>query len=106
MPSNKTIGWSSLIIEKFVNSSYPLTMKQLLWAYSIFSLIGANSYAQHLAITNYSPQDGAPDMGANSVMQDNNGWIWMTTGHGVVRYDGNHFKSYSPATGASIDYSF
>jgi ligand-binding sensor domain-containing protein/DNA-binding CsgD family transcriptional regulator len=40
-------------------------------------------------------QKGLPDNSIYHVYQDNKGFIWLCTGNGLVRFDGNNFKKFS-----------
>jgi len=78
--------------------------KALLWI--LLSLLSKKSFTQHLPITLYSSQDGAPVIGANSVFQDKQGWLWFTDGYHVIRYDGYRFKKYYPQKKYRLEFSF
>ena len=76
----------------------------LLWI--LLCLLSRESLAQHLPITLYSSEDGAPVIGANSVFQDKQGWLWFTDGFHVIRYDGHRFKKYYPQKKYRLEFSF
>jgi ligand-binding sensor domain-containing protein/signal transduction histidine kinase len=59
------------------------------------------SYAQpaHLSFDHLSIKEGMPDNSINDIIQDNQGYIWLTTFNGVVRYDGYRIKVYKPGMG-------
>jgi len=78
--------------------------KALLWIF--LSLLSTESFTQHLPITLYSAQDGAPVIGANSVFQDKQGWLWFTDGYHVIRYDGYRFKKYYPQKKYRLEFTF
>lgn len=46
------------------------------------------------------PEDIPADM-CTALVQDRDGFIWMGTQSGLVRFDGQHFRRYPPAPGAS-----
>jgi hypothetical protein len=46
---------------------------------------------EHLTI-----QDGLPGTGAQFIMQDHFGYLWIGTSNGLVRYDGYDMKVYQP----------
>jgi len=62
--------------------------------------------AQQLPITVYSSKEGNSPLGTASIFQDKKGWIWFINGYEVVRYDGQRFKTYPPATNVNVDYIF
>ncbi len=41
------------------------------------------------------PQDGLPDNMVNCVIQDKNGYLWLATTYGLVRFDGVRFTTYN-----------
>ncbi len=51
-------------------------------------------YYQH-----FNVKDGLPSSQVYSVFQDSLGYIWMTTDRGIVRYDGENFKTYTKEDG-------
>jgi len=48
----------------------------------------------------YSKRDGLPSNVVYDVAQDNLGFIWFGTDHGLSRFDGNEFINYAIAEGA------
>jgi diguanylate cyclase (GGDEF)-like protein len=46
------------------------------------------------------PEDIPADM-CTALVQDRDGFVWMGTQSGLVRFDGQHFRRYPPAPGAS-----
>lgn len=75
----------------------------LLW---ILLLLHWRASAQHLPITSYGSPDGAPVIGANSIYQDRQGWLWFTDGYHVIRYDGYRFKNYYPQKKYRLEFSY
>jgi len=54
-----------------------------------------NQGADQLKFTRFTDADGLPNNTTQFVLEDNQGFIWIATKKGVVRYDGLEFKSYS-----------
>jgi signal transduction histidine kinase/ligand-binding sensor domain-containing protein/DNA-binding response OmpR family regulator len=50
--------------------------------------------AQSLFFSNLSTRDGLPTNSTNSVVQDDNHFIWIGTTNGLTRYDGYSFKNF------------
>lgn len=53
-------------------------------------------FAQH-QFTNsihFTTEDGLPDNHVNHIIQDERGFIWMSTHEGLSRFDGSFFKTY------------
>ena len=81
-------------------------MKKLsLYFLSVFLFL-ANGRAQQLQLTNYSPREGVPVYGVNSIFQDSKGWMWFTTGYEVMRYDGHRFRIWPRAANTPMNFCF
>ena len=52
------------------------------------------SYSQHLFFSTLSIKDGLPSNIISGIVQDENDFIWIGTGNGLTRYDGNRFKTF------------
>lgn len=65
---------------------------------SIFVLLnivfGYNVYSYDLNAIHYTTKDGLPHNYINSIYQDSDGFIWISTRNGVCRYDGYNFITY------------
>lgn len=48
---------------------------------------------------NYTTKNGLTSNEAYYVIQDSKGYIWCSTDHGIIRYNGESFKSFSSADG-------
>lgn len=59
-------------------------------------LIGTS---QNYPFRNYTIKDGLPSNTVYSLKQDKQGYIWMNTDKGVVKYDGTNFKLYTIENG-------
>lgn len=44
--------------------------------------------------TNYTIEDGLPSNECHRVLQDDEGYIWIATDRGLVKYDGYEFRTY------------
>lgn len=62
--------------------------------------------SQELTVIPYKPQNGTLLSGANAILQDDQGWMWFTSGYEVVRYDGHEFVVYPPKHGHQMDFCF
>ncbi len=60
-----------------------------------------DSYAQFVApgytIKNFTIEDGLPVKSVNNIIQAENGYLWLSTNGGLVRFDGVDFKVYTSA---------
>lgn len=67
----------------------------------IFFIVSQDSSAQFVApgytIKNWTIEDGLPVNTINSIIQAENGYLWMATSGGLVRFDGIDFKVYTSA---------
>jgi len=57
-------------------------------------LTAAEVQAQLLAFRSYSIEKGLSESVVNDLMQDEKGYIWIATGHGLNRFDGFTFKNF------------
>lgn len=65
-------------------------------------MLSANLFAQHnnYALRNYTAVHGLPQSQVNSIVEDSNGYLWMSTfGGGLARFDGQDFKVYTTLDG-------
>jgi len=69
----------------------------LLSAIMLFTNIPLNAYAQDepYVVTVYNESNGLPTGEANVVMQSSDGYIWIGSYGGLIRYDGTQFRNYS-----------
>ena len=49
---------------------------------------------KHYGIENYNADNGLPQNSVKDIAADSDGYIWIGTESGLVRYDGSHFKTY------------
>jgi len=47
------------------------------------------------SITNYNSDNALPQNSINDMAFDRNGFLWLTTGMGLVRFDGRNFREYN-----------
>ncbi|MGH1339418.1 MAG: histidine kinase [Aureispira sp.] len=55
--------------------------------------------AQDVSFKNWNLEHGMPSNESYRAMQDQEGFLWITTDHGVVRYDGTSMETYSTLNG-------
>ncbi len=60
--------------------------------------------AQQLDIRRYNVQDGLIQSQVTGVVQDNDGFIWITTVGGISRFDGVTFKRFTKRDGLAQNY--
>jgi len=81
----------------------------------LFISFGVNSYAQYnqplkdYIIEVWSSKEGLPSNNLRHVAKDKDGFLWISTFNGLVRFDGNKFKTYDteniPSMSTSVFYS-
>ncbi len=52
-------------------------------------------FAQDPFIKNFTQEDGIPSALSYQVLQDRQGYMWMCTNNGVIKFDGNEFDVYN-----------
>ncbi len=62
----------------------------LVLTYNIVQAQDFHNYYQ----TNYTIEDGLPSNECHEILQDSQGYIWIATDRGLVRYDGYEFRTY------------
>lgn len=69
----------------------------LVWFFAIYMIFGLQVTARDLWHPFYhlSMKNGLPSNNIYELLQDQNGFIWMATDAGVVRYDGNFIQVYT-----------
>ena len=54
-----------------------------------------------VAYHNFNSNDGLPSNEVYTALQDHDGFLWFGTDHGVVKYNGYNFKTYTTADGVT-----
>ncbi|GAF01666.1 two-component regulator propeller domain-containing protein [Saccharicrinis fermentans] len=62
--------------------------------------------AQSFNFKNFDSDMGLPQNFVYCLAQDHNGYLWIGTGEGLVRYDGIHFKTYTQRDSLSSDFIY
>lgn len=74
----------------------------------VLLLIAADSFAAEPDVApgwsalHWSVEDGLPVNSINQITQDENGYIWLATMDGLVRFDGQKFKVYDSGSHAGL----
>jgi ligand-binding sensor domain-containing protein len=67
---------------------------------SLFSLLLLPSQGfSQVAYHNFNSNDGLPSNEVYCAYQDRDGFLWFGTDHGIVKYNGYNFKTYTTADG-------
>ncbi|TDX02401.1 ligand-binding sensor domain-containing protein [Dinghuibacter silviterrae] len=68
----------------------------LLWVYLLASFVSrGQTTSSGYSITNYNSDNALPQNSINGMAFDRNGFLWMATEMGLVRFDGLHFREYN-----------
>lgn len=67
-------------------------------------LAGHNLYPQAFDATTYTAENGLAQDYIYSVKQDINGYLWIGTGDGLSRFDGQKFKNFTTLDGLSENF--
>ncbi|PWJ56920.1 signal transduction histidine kinase [Dyadobacter jejuensis] len=67
----------------------------LLCSPSSIAAVDTQVYSDQYIVKNYTDEDGLPQNSVNRVVYDANGFIWLATENGVVRYDGQSFYTFN-----------
>ena len=59
----------------------------------------SEAYAQEYPFRSYSIGEGLSESVVNSITQDANGYLWLATGFGLNRFDGQNFKVFLQENG-------
>lgn len=65
----------------------------------IILALSINLYAQEAVYKQFSTENGLLSSSASQVLQDNEGYIWISTNNGVVRFDGYTFQNFDVNNG-------
>src|ERR1700753_3223789 len=60
----------------------------------LISINYAHAQSAHIKFDHFTVKDGLPERQISFIKQDNEGYIWMGTQNGLVRYDGYKAKVY------------
>lgn len=69
-------------------------------------MLAPGQLPERYAFTHYGLRDGLASNIVNDLVQDRNGYIWLSTSNGLQRFDGNKFITFhhDPAQPASLPY--
>jgi sensor histidine kinase YesM/ligand-binding sensor domain-containing protein len=95
-----------LNFNKIVNSNFQFLHRRTIVIFLLWLLIPGNLIAQYTAFTSYTLDHGLPSNTAYYIMKDVDGYIWITTDRGLVKYDGYDFKVYTTQDGLSDNEMF
>ncbi|MFZ3564607.1 sensor histidine kinase [Tenacibaculum finnmarkense] len=65
----------------------------------VFLFITKTVIPQQNNLKNYTLKSGLPSLKITDITQDNNGYLWFSSSKGIIRFDGNKFKTYTRKNG-------
>ncbi len=77
-------------------------MKKLLLFLMLFCFAAANAQYQKPYFNTLSVQSGLPEANVRATLEDDNGYLWLGTQNGLVRYDGYQLKPYPMANDKGV----
>jgi signal transduction histidine kinase/DNA-binding response OmpR family regulator/ligand-binding sensor domain-containing protein len=87
-------------------------LKKRIWCLLLIAITGklygqtAVSYSRGFYIEKYTAEDGLPGNSVADIAQDQQGYLWLATHGGLVRYDGYEFKIYYPFAPSERKHAF
>ncbi len=72
-------------------------LRLVLWLFVFINSNGNSAYCQFsntVSFKRYTTSDGLPDNNVRSLMFDSNGFLWIGTEEGLVRFDGEEFLRF------------
>ena len=72
----------------------------------LLMLAAAAAPAQEYSLRNFTGTDGLANLSIQSLFQDHDGFLWVSTENGLFRYGGDRFKAFGPAEGLPSDFAF
>ncbi len=77
-------------------------MRLLLLSFFLLHL-AVNGFSQNFSFNEYGIEDGMAQNFIYSMDQDAKGYLWIGTGEGLCRYDGQNFKTFTTKDGLAED---
>jgi len=74
---------------------WPFFFARFLAGALVLAFMAARADSSPFVVDSWSVEEGLPDSEAISVVQSNDGHLWIGTQHGLVRFDGNRFTVFN-----------
>src|SRR5450432_254616 len=79
-----------------------LSRQAILWCLSLILLLASSGYAlrpdrtlDQSRLDTWGVRDGLPPFDTSAIAQTPDGFLWLGTGAGLVRFDGAHFAVFN-----------
>jgi len=79
---------------QFSRISFPLKLLKFVFIFTLLNTSFVFAQEDGIAFEKYGVVEGLPEEFAASIIQDDQGFMWITTQNGLVKYDGYDFKVY------------
>ena len=66
----------------------------------------AQKYLDNYAVSHYTDENGLPQNSVKSIAADKNGFIWLATENGLVRFDGQRFYTFDKSNSSLLSPRF
>lgn len=66
----------------------------------------AQLFAEKYTVSHYTDENGLPQNSVKSIAADKNGFIWLATENGLVRFDGQHFYTFDKTNSSLLSPRF
>jgi ligand-binding sensor domain-containing protein/serine phosphatase RsbU (regulator of sigma subunit) len=82
-----------------------ISMNRQTYIYSlILLLLTQAAYTQIIPFKNYTVHEGLPSNYVSGIVQDQKGYIWLSTNSGLSKFDGYQFETYTIENGLSDNF--
>jgi ligand-binding sensor domain-containing protein len=65
----------------------------------ILTILASTAFGQQIPMQNYTVEDGLPSPELYDIVQDDYGYLWFSTDHGLSRYNGYEFENFTTKDG-------
>ncbi|MCK4751393.1 MAG: hypothetical protein KAT15_30255, partial [Bacteroidales bacterium] len=89
---------------RYINTESIKRMRQLVAVILLLSIPWTCTLAQLYKVMEYGVNSGLPQPYVYSLEQDGSGYLWIGTGAGLARYDGNTFQVFNSSDSLCDDY--
>lgn len=80
---------------RFLNALINISVSAFIINVMSFNCVAQTLTGDNYVVTVYNEEDGLPTGEANTVLQTKDGYIWIGSYGGLIRYDGSTFRNYS-----------
>jgi signal transduction histidine kinase len=94
-----------VLIKNYTNLiMMPLSYIRYCWFFLFLTVVKGFSQENYIAKWYTADNNELPQSSVNAIISDKYNFIWLTTQNGLVRYDGNAFRTFNTST-TNLEYS-